>query len=279
MACYTGSEWHVYTDAASSYNGLVLNGAHILDVAVRADSLLVLGTLNGGFHYVSDTSVLVHSTFIDGFPDNTQWGIVLDTIANERWVACPAGGLLRQVGDWYGGAWFQYASWNSDLPNSSLVSIAQDEAGSLWIGSILGGLIRRTQDDVYTTFDQSNSGLPDNTVNSVHVASDGAIWVGTYLGGAARFQPDVISSVSETANRLKPLVVPNPNTGRFVVDPLGGAAVVAWTIRDASGKIIISDRGFAKDRLVEIEVDVQPGCYAFEVETVEGIRTSKFIVY
>ena len=59
LACYTGLEWRIYTDQSTSYNGLLLNGPVIEDVAVRPDGLVAIGTLNYGFHYMTDTNVFV----------------------------------------------------------------------------------------------------------------------------------------------------------------------------------------------------------------------------
>lgn len=83
-ACYTGSEWRLYNDQPTSYNGLVMNGSVINDVAVREDGLVAIATLNGGFHYLTDTCIHYHSTFTDFFPDNTQTAVAFDPNLDQR---------------------------------------------------------------------------------------------------------------------------------------------------------------------------------------------------
>ena len=66
-----------------------------------------IGTLNGGFHYLTDTSVAVHATYIDLFHDNSQLGVAIDTVAEESWMVTPSQGLLRQGGSWENCPWVQ----------------------------------------------------------------------------------------------------------------------------------------------------------------------------
>lgn len=237
LACYTGTEWRVYDSSPQSHQGLSLNGDNILSIDTRPDGLVALGTLNGGFHFLTDTAVHYYTTFNFGFFDNTQLGVLLDTGTNERWLACPAGALVRQIGDWYGGPWFQYTTLNSDLPSNALSDLTGDGAGGLWIGAQVGGLIRRTSGGSYSSFTTTNSGIPSNNLRCVHRAEDGAIWVGTQDAGAARFNPSA-SAGTGPAQEPAVMVSPSPNGGAFTVLASAWEGEARWEVFDPLGRSV-----------------------------------------
>ncbi|MBK8339038.1 MAG: hypothetical protein IPK99_03050 [Flavobacteriales bacterium] len=240
LVCYTGNEWRIYDESTTSYNGLQLNGQVIEDVAVRPDGLVAIGTLNGGFHYLTDTSVAVHATYIDLFPDNTQLGVALDNVADERWMVTPSQGLLRQGGSWVGGPWFQYSTGTSSIPSNALISMAMDAQGRPWVGSMDKGLIVRDPNGTFLSYDTLNSGIPDNAVEVVKVASDGSIWVGTPFAGAARFDPS--TPVFEAHNEAPAQLFPNPAQEHITLTWPLGVGGFDWRICDAVGQVVRSGR-------------------------------------
>jgi ligand-binding sensor domain-containing protein len=259
LVCYTGSEWRLYNDSDTSYNGLRLHGNVIEDVAVRSDGLVSVGTLNGGFHYLSDTSVFVYSSFVNQFPDNTQSGVVFDAANDERWLACPAGGLLRQGGAWAGGPWFQYTTQNSGIPTNTLLAIDVDPQGRVWLGTSLAGVAVRNTNGTFVNYTSFNSDLPDNTVQTIRVAHNGDIWAGTYYGGVARLQ------LSTDLNGAAPLetlhVYPNPATDHVQVCWPEVLGPVQWELRDTQGRVVW-ERGSTSGASAYIGLDEQaPGTY------------------
>lgn len=277
LVCRTATEWRIYNDQPTSYNGLVLNGNHVRDVAVAPDGLVAFGTVNGGFHYLTDTAVQVHATYIDMFPDNTQYGVLIDTVANERWLACPAGGLLRQGGAWNGGPWFQYTTFNSQIPSNALTCIVQDAYSRLWIGSQLNGLILREPNGQYSVFNTGTSGLPDNSVEQLCLAPDGSLWVATFFGGAARFSFDV-GLRDEVLHDPGLHLFPNPTDGpvRVVADDL--PAGTEWWITDALGRLHSSGRTGADPLVLDLGGSA-PGPYCLLVNSPRGLRSARFQLY
>lgn len=275
LACYTGSEWRIYNDTDQSYDGLTLNTGHVIAIDTRSDGLVALGTLNGGFHFLTDTAVHYFTTFNSGFFDNTQRGVLLDTIANERWLACPAGALVRQIGDWYGGTWFQYTTFNSDLPTNALVDLARDGAGSVWLAAQVAGLVRRDPSDYYQVYSTANSGIPSDNLNCVSVAPDGTIWVGTYDGGAARFD----RTTSVTAQQLGSGVAlaPSFNDGRFrILAPGFGAG--AWEVLDCRGARIAAGSASSLDNLRVDLGSPAPGPYFLRLVSGGNPTVLRFVV-
>ncbi|MEO8998990.1 MAG: two-component regulator propeller domain-containing protein, partial [Rhodanobacter sp.] len=86
--------------------------------------------------------------------------------------------------------WFDQASTAEGLPQSIITSIAQDQRGLVWVGTMVG-LARydgyRTQ--VFDTHSGSNPGLPDAYVRSLLALPDGGLLIGTNAGGLVRLDP------------------------------------------------------------------------------------------
>ena len=79
-----------------------------------------------------------------------------------------------------------YNCANSGLPSNVIRSLAIDENGTKWIGTLGGGMA--TFDGTnWTVYNSSNSGLPDNYVNSLAIDENGTKWIGTWYGGLASF--------------------------------------------------------------------------------------------
>lgn len=261
LACYDGVDWRLYNDTPGSYGGLVLNSNVIEDVAVRADGLVAIGTLNGGFHYLTDTVVVVHATYIDFFPDNTQMGVVFDTIHDERWLATPSQGLLRHGGSWSNGPWFQYSAGTSGIPTDGLSCIVMDDTGLPWMGSTIAGVIRRNSDGTFDAFNEGNSGLPDNTVECLAFETDGALWAGTFYGGAGR-----LDLATATASLHAPAftLFPNPVADRLSIAGLG-LGLYEWELLDLSGRKVQGGRVESDGSVASTVIDVPGGSYLFRV--------------
>lgn len=194
MAWYDGTEWRNYNNDDISYHGLELPGNNIASIAVREDDLVCIGTLNAGFTYLTDSSVTVFTTFEDGLPDNTGLGVALDE-DGERWVACPAGGLLRHGGNHQGTVWFQYSTLSSNIPSNSLNDVVIDAYGTRILATQNSGVAFFTGASDWTVYNENNSELPDNVVLTLHLDNREVLWVGTETGGLARF--DHISGVHD----------------------------------------------------------------------------------
>ncbi|GGY20013.1 GGDEF domain-containing protein [Rhodanobacter panaciterrae] len=86
--------------------------------------------------------------------------------------------------------WFDQTGIAEGLPQSITTSIAQDQRGLVWVGTMVG-LARydgyRTQ--VFDTRDGSNPALPDAYVRSLLALPDGGLLIGTNAGGLVRLDP------------------------------------------------------------------------------------------
>ncbi len=76
---------------------------------------------------------------------------------------------------------------HSDNPNSispnPVNAIYIEPEGTLWIGTVEGGLNRKTSDGGFSHFTMNNSGLSHNSVSMLEPDSKGRLWIGTWGGG------------------------------------------------------------------------------------------------
>jgi diguanylate cyclase (GGDEF)-like protein len=68
-----------------------------------------------------------------------------------------------------------------DLASDSVLSLAEDRAGDVWVGTYSTGLARWRDGAVVERFTAA-TGLPSNQVRAVHESSDGSLWIGTSRG-------------------------------------------------------------------------------------------------
>ncbi|MBK8497387.1 MAG: hypothetical protein IPL52_00890 [Flavobacteriales bacterium] len=273
LLCYTGSEWRLYNDQPTSYNGLVPNGTVIRDVAVReSDGLVAIGTLNGGFHYMSESMVDVHATYIDLFFDNTQNGVAFDSIYTDRWLATPSQGLIRNFGDWLGGFFFQYAVTNSLIPSNSLLCLAMDGQGRPWVRSVDAGVIVRNPDDTFVSYGTGNSPMPDDGVTCLRWASDGSLWIGTYAGGAVRMTPTAGSS----EQRIQVSVHPNPASDHCSVTIPSMNGPVQWTLHSTQGSQVLAGSSGSSTFSINMQ-GIQGGTYVLAVLGSQGRLLARLV--
>ncbi len=272
VACYTGSDWRLYNSSDTSYGGLMMHGNVIEDIGVREDGLVAICTQNGGFHYLTDTSIVFLTTFDDQFPDNTQNSVAFDNVNDERWLATPSQGLLRQGGAWENGPWFQYTTSNSTIPSNSVTCVVVDDLGRVWLGTLIAGIGVRDPNGSFISYNTINSGLPNNSIESILLATDGSIWVATGFGGAARltFQ----GSINEFA--LADLdLFPNPCDGLVNIRVKGDGSDWSWSISDSQGRSLRN--GSAHHAVQQVELTgLSSGIYVVNVNVGSGRMTRKF---
>jgi len=89
---------------------------------------------------------------------------------------------------------------NARLADQTITTIAEDPAGTLWVGTPLGlGRIKGGHAERFTTRD----GLPSDFVSSVHVSRSGTVWI-TTTAGMCQYKE----------NRLLPFPFETDNPGR-----------------------------------------------------------------
>lgn len=101
--------------------------------------------------------------------------------ATNVWV-----GMLEGLARWDGSAWRIFTT-RDGLSTNSVRALAEDGAGSLWIGTDGGGL-NRLRNDRFESYRASPGGLPGDSISALLADPDGTLWVGTDGNGLARWR-------------------------------------------------------------------------------------------
>ncbi len=116
----------------------------------------------------------------EGLPQNSVNAMLQDH-RGYIWIGT-FGGLARFDGQRF--TVFDSAN-TPGFGSDEIFSLYESRSGTLWIGTVDGGLIR-LQDGVATTYTERD-GLPNRWVTSIRGDAEGQVWVNTAAGGVAHF--------------------------------------------------------------------------------------------
>jgi signal transduction histidine kinase/streptogramin lyase len=158
-----------------------VNGLEPLALAMNAasafgdrDGNLWVGRKGDGLVRFKDRSVQMFQPLPGPSTDRPM--TVLARADGKLWVGNACGGLAL-----FNGRDFESRYSEKDgLTNSCVWSIAEDQAGDLWLGTYGGGLFR-FRSGAFQQFAKPQ-GLPGNVVRVVLPAADGSLWIGTEDG-------------------------------------------------------------------------------------------------
>jgi signal transduction histidine kinase/ligand-binding sensor domain-containing protein len=126
-------------------------------------------------------------------PADIPWGRVYALIEDRfrtLWIAIDEGGLLRVRNKE-----MTHFSKKDGLADDSAISLFEDRAGQIWVGTLLHGVTRIARDGRMTTW-TTQHGLAANHVLSFYEDASGTLWIGTHGGGLTRMKGDHVSSIS-----------------------------------------------------------------------------------
>jgi hypothetical protein len=172
----TGMGWKV----PASY----LSGSFVYSLLVDNDGKLWIGTSNGITIYdpIANTwtKYTASSPYASGKMTNSNVKcMLLDSVDGSIWL-----GTLRELinikvlNSSLG--WIRYTY--PVLSDYAVLSIAQDAAGDLWIGTMFGGVTKMNHITHATTFYKVADGLANRRVNSVKIDSSDVKWFATASG-------------------------------------------------------------------------------------------------
>ena len=140
-----------------------------------SDGRTWFGPVSGGLYWIENG--LVHRVTAAGLDDDVVYSISGGD--GEIWVGRQHGGLtvLTQDGDSFSAR--TYTQVNGLAP-SSVYSVCRERDGTVWAGTISGG-VSRLKDGAITNFTDSN-GVSLNSINSMLEGYDGRMWFATPFG-------------------------------------------------------------------------------------------------
>ncbi|HEU0153731.1 MAG TPA: two-component regulator propeller domain-containing protein [Arenimonas sp.] len=211
---YVGTEAGVYVGRGGRFEPVAgaLPAVAVASLQVDQQGSLWIGTVSRGLFRLGDRGV-EHFDVANGLPNDRVASLFADR-EGSLWVGTNAG-LMRfadtpfitidshqGLADDYVRALLQTRDgeiligtsrgldrWKDevvtntpDLASDSVLSIAQDRAGDVWMGTYSTGLLRWRDGQLLGRMTSSDSPLPSNQVRAVHEARDGTLWVGTARG-------------------------------------------------------------------------------------------------
>ena len=216
LAQFKNEQWEIYDSGNSE-----LYSDNIRSLKSDGDSLLWIGTMQGGLFCFDGTTWTNYNYANSGLTDNIVRSIEIDQNANI-WMATTEGIFMYDRSDWShwnmqnnnlqtnnindiqvgfhnekyvgttnGGIIYfdslntftEYTIMNSGLPDNSVVDIALDQYGQPWFISPAAGLVQDT--DVggpWIIFNNTNSGIPSNALNCIEMNGNELI-IGSQLSG------------------------------------------------------------------------------------------------
>ncbi len=157
-------------------------------VGVYQKGLLVIPKSSYGFDY------FVFNDPASAMPDRNVacvTSVVRDRDGN-LWAGTDGGGLFRIRRD---GQTDNYTAANSSLPNNSIMALATDSRGTLWISSYMGGITTYTARDGFRKF--ASDGDLQKVICFEYDPKDDLMYAGTYGNGVS-----VIHCPSGTVERF-----------------------------------------------------------------------------
>jgi|GEM_PF-5128796 Predicted periplasmic ligand-binding sensor domain len=119
--------------------------------------------------------------------DDIVYDICEDINTNSLWIGTQYG-----LGIWFNnGTGFIFDEIIADgkhLERSSMIDIAEDDAGKIWIATINHGMISiegdflNFEDFTFKNYTVKNKKITSNTINSLHFDTSGRLWAGAESG-------------------------------------------------------------------------------------------------
>jgi signal transduction histidine kinase/ligand-binding sensor domain-containing protein len=171
---------------------------------------------------------------VTSVPDDRRFPDIFWTCHDRRGDLWAAG--RRGVEHYHDGQRTSY-TMRQGLGSDLVLSLAEDEAGTIWVGTDGGGLSHIGPDEVTTW--TTTEGLPNNVVWSVVPDGHGAQWLST-LAGACRFDGRSFLTFNTQCglpdDNVNQLLLTHDGRSLYVGTLNGLAVITGW--RDANGRAI-----------------------------------------
>ena len=186
--------YNLYNSTLRSYrhtpDAHSLSHDYATSLAVTTDGRLLVGTLRGLCAFNDQTGDFVcWNSSTPGCPMPSDFVHCLLTYGHQLWIGTETAGiiklspkplLLRNYVAKQGDA--------SSLSPGPVNAMYVEPDGTLWVGTVEGGLNRRLPDGSFTHWTTHNSGLSHNSVSVLEPDSHGNLWIGTWGGGVSRLK-------------------------------------------------------------------------------------------
>lgn len=161
-----------------------LSHQFLSSLAVTANNTLLVGSLCGINCYDDKTDSFTAWTSADTPPLKNDFVHNLLVADGLIYIGTESGGIVRLVPQKLLLQNYVHSSLPGSLSPNPVNAMFVEEDGTLWVGTVEGGLNRRASGSrVFTHLTTSNSGLPHNSVSALAADGQGRLWIGTWGGG------------------------------------------------------------------------------------------------
>ena len=165
LAQFKNEQWEIYDSGNSE-----LYSDNIRSLKSDGDSLLWIGTMQGGLFCFDGATWTNYNYANSGLTDNIVRSIEIDQNANI-WMATTEGIFMYDRSNW--------SHWNMQNNNLQTNNVNDIQVGShneKYVGTTNGGIIYFDSLNNFTEYTIMNSGLPDNSVVDIELDQYGQPW-------------------------------------------------------------------------------------------------------
>jgi ligand-binding sensor domain-containing protein len=172
LASFDGLNWQVY----DTTNTPLLDN-DIRALKVQNDSILWIGTMQGGVYKKTNNQWINYNEWNSGLHDNLVRAIEIDS-SGYLWLATSEG-----VSMFDGQNWSLWNIANNGLLTNNITSIKTGFYNEKYVGTINGGLLYFDDLNNLTMHSIVESGLPDNSSLAIDIDENGQPWFATPAAG------------------------------------------------------------------------------------------------
>lgn len=169
-----------------------LSHNHATALAIAPDGRLLVGTLRGLDIMNNDNGTFEHwNSTSDERPLPSDFVHCLLTLNGQIWIGTETAGIVKLVPrPLMMRSYAHHSSRPESLSPHPVNAMCIDQHGTLWAGTVEGGLNRKNGTDSFDHWTTQNSALSHNSVSVLEPDDQGRLWIGTWGGGVNMITTD-----------------------------------------------------------------------------------------
>ena len=166
-----------------------LSQNYLTDLAITSDKQLIIGSLKGlnVYNPIKDNFERIENEFSHTGTNllNSNFVNCITVEGNHIWIGTDNGGINKLTTKRLSIQNYRHDPQNNHtLSPNPVNAIYEDREGTLWVGTVEGGLNRKEKgSDSFTHYTYENGILSHNSVSAITTDPQGRLWVGTWGGG------------------------------------------------------------------------------------------------
>ena len=166
------------------YSSLSLSHDHVSSLAVTPDNQLIIGTLGGIDVPNMEMNRFEHIDVGNDMTLSNNFVNCLSYIYGQLWVGTEGGGVIHFVPRQLQIQNYVHTNEPTSLSPFAVNAMYMQDNGTLWVGTVEGGLNRKIQGETgFTHYTTHNTRLSHNSVSAIVADNRQRLWVGTWAGG------------------------------------------------------------------------------------------------